>query len=113
MFSEFELPLGFEDCRTGPPREPRAGRLDAIWNELERELERAGMVACWADTENASQLLPGTFVGFYRERASTSWSGDRRDRERRLRRTQDAIEFRVRQVRRIRVRVFGVLLIWF
>ncbi|KAF3489728.1 hypothetical protein F2Q69_00052146 [Brassica cretica] len=35
MFSEFELPLGFEDCRTGPPREPRAGR-DASWNKLER-----------------------------------------------------------------------------
>ncbi|KAF3584678.1 hypothetical protein F2Q69_00026995 [Brassica cretica] len=40
MLSEFELPLGFEDCRTGPPREPRAGR-DASWNKLERELERA------------------------------------------------------------------------
>ena len=40
MFSEFELPLGFEDCRTGPPREPRAGRSDASWNKLERELER-------------------------------------------------------------------------
>ncbi|KAF2551495.1 hypothetical protein F2Q68_00033519 [Brassica cretica] len=44
MFSEFELPLDFEDCRTGPPREPRAGR-DASWNKLERtraedELER-------------------------------------------------------------------------
>ncbi|KAF3588549.1 hypothetical protein F2Q69_00027281 [Brassica cretica] len=41
MFSEFELPLGFEDCRTGPPRKPRAGR-DASWNKLERELEQAG-----------------------------------------------------------------------
>ena len=40
MFSEFELPLGFEDCRTGPPREPRAGRSDAGWKELERELVR-------------------------------------------------------------------------
>ncbi|KAF3562611.1 hypothetical protein DY000_02013104 [Brassica cretica] len=41
MFSEFELPLGFEDCRTGQPRKPRAGRsdasLNASWNELERD----------------------------------------------------------------------------
>ncbi|KAF3540428.1 hypothetical protein F2Q69_00021071 [Brassica cretica] len=61
MFSEFELPLGFEDCRTRPPREPRAGR-DASWNKLERELEQARTDASWNGTRligNVSCSCPG------------------------------------------------------
>ncbi|KAF3569627.1 hypothetical protein DY000_02018212 [Brassica cretica] len=55
MFSEFELPLGFEDCRTGPPREPRAGR-DASWNKLERELERMELRLSLSSIRNALGL---------------------------------------------------------
>ncbi|KAF3589802.1 hypothetical protein F2Q69_00027282 [Brassica cretica] len=61
MFSEFELLLGFEDCRTGPPREPRA-RRDTSWNKLERELQLSGMAG--ADRMNTSWNACKNRLGF-------------------------------------------------
>ncbi|KAF3584403.1 hypothetical protein F2Q69_00028679 [Brassica cretica] len=63
MFSEFELPLGFEDCRTGPPREPRAGR-EVSWNKLERQLERARTDTAGADRMNTNWNACKNRLGF-------------------------------------------------
>ncbi|KAF3540357.1 hypothetical protein F2Q69_00018810 [Brassica cretica] len=56
MFSELGLPLVFEDCRTGPPREPRAGRTDASW--FERVDAEVASCLCWIG--NTRQLLSGS-----------------------------------------------------
>ncbi|KAF3596439.1 hypothetical protein DY000_02020389 [Brassica cretica] len=57
---------GFEDCRTGPPREPRYGRSDASWNKSWNELERTRAEAR-AGTER-ERLRAGA------DRMNTSWN---------------------------------------
>ncbi|KAF3587637.1 hypothetical protein F2Q69_00027902 [Brassica cretica] len=55
--------IGFEDCRTGPPREPRAGRTDASW--LERVDAEVASCPCWIGLERS------------RAEAGRIWSGTR------------------------------------